>query len=216
MVARARDRLRKSLAEATFAEADPVVVANVDARHHADPSDWPGLLSAQLCAPVRWSSSVRTLFNEGVRTFVEFGPGETLALATRQCFAAKAVQSHAISTPQDLEALVDRLIATPSMRRKAVADHDQLAGRLVVSPAAGPFQPVDEVAHAAPRLAGIPSDAPTTSMRVAVGDLIGWVGDAEVRSAFAGTLGGLLVISGERVMPSQPVAWLDARAESSP
>jgi len=45
---------------------------------------------------------------------------------------------------------------------------------------------------------------------VEVGDLVGWVGDVEVRSAFSGTLGGLLVIAGERVMPSQPLAWLRA------
>ena len=216
LLSRARDRLRKSLAAATFAEADPVVVSNVDARHHADPAEWPGLLSAQLCAPVRWRRSVDALFAEGVRTFVEFGAGATLAASTRRCFPSKAVQAYTISSPADLEALVDRLIATPSLRRRAVADHDQLAGRLIVSPAAGPFQPVDDVVHAAPRLAGIPvaHEGPAGAFRVDVGDLIGWVGDAEVRSAFAGTLGGLLVIAGERVMPSQPVAWLDARSET--
>ena len=218
LLAGARDRLRKLLAEVTFRDPDPVVVANVDARRHADPADWPGLLSSQLCAPVRWRQSVEMLFDDGVRTFVEFGAGSALGAATRTSLPPRSVQTFSIASPHDLEALVDRLIATPSIRRTEVRDHDQLAGRMVVSPAAGPFQPAERLAHTAPSLANVTAetddaeaDAPT---RIEVGDLVGWVGDAEVRSAFAGTLGGLLVIPGERVMPSQPVAWLDAALDA--
>ena len=217
LLAGARDRLRKLLAEVTFRDPDPVVVANVDARRHADPADWPGLLSAQLCAPVRWRQSVEVLFADGVRTFVEFGAGTTLGTATRSSLPPRSVQTFSIASPRDLESLVDRLIATPSVRRTEVRDHDQLAGRLVVSPAAGPFQPVADLAHTAPSLAAVTTNgeaATASPTRIDVGDLVGWVGDVEVRSAFAGTLGGLLVIPGERVMPSQPVAWLDAGANA--
>lgn len=218
LLAGARDRLRKHLAEVTFRDSDPVVVANVDARRHPDPADWPGLLSSQLCAPVRWRQSVEMLFADGVRTFVEFGAGTTLGTATRRSLPPRSVQTFSIASPQDLEALVDRLIATPSVRRAEVRDHDQLAGRLVVSPAAGPFQPAEGLAHTAPSLARVSSspadDGAAAITHINVGDLVGWVGDIEVRSAFEGTLGGLLVIPGERVMPSQPVAWLDARADA--
>jgi [acyl-carrier-protein] S-malonyltransferase len=217
LLAGARDRLRKLLAEVTFRDPDPVVVANVDARRHPDPADWPSLLSSQLCAPVRWRQSVEMLFADGVRTFVAFGAGSALGTATRSSLPTRSVQTFSIASPRDLEALVDRLIATPSVRRTEVRDHDQLAGRLVVAPAAGPFQPAPGLAHAAPSLAAVSTtgdvaiDAPT---RIDVGDLVGWVGDVEVRSAFAGTLGGLLVIPGERVMPSQPVAWLHAGVDA--
>jgi [acyl-carrier-protein] S-malonyltransferase len=215
MLAGAREPLRKALAEVTFRESDPIV-ANVDARHHADPAEWPGLLSAQLCAPVRWRQSVEALYDEGVRTFVEFGAGTALADATRASFGLLAVQTHSIASPEDLEALVDRLIETPSLRRTEVRDHDQLGGRLVVAAAAGPFRPAPTVAHAAPRLAGIEpvDELEPDEILLEVGDLVGWVGDVEVRSAFSGTLGGLLVIDGERVMPSQPVAWLHARPDA--
>ena len=212
LLAGARELLRKSLAEATFRESDPVVVANVDARHHPDAAEWPGLLSAQLCAPVRWHQSVEALYREGVRTFVEFGAGTAIADATRATFPPRAVQTHSIATPGDLEALVEHLIARPTLRRREVHDHDQVAGRIVVAPAAGQFRPVDAVAHAAPQLAGLTSsgEGEPADVSVEVGDLVGWVGDVEVRSAFSGTLGGLLVIAGERVMPSQPLAWLRA------
>ncbi len=216
LLASVRESLRKTLSEVTFHASDPVVVANVDARHHPDPSDWPGLLSSQLCAPVRWRQTVEALFEEGVRTFVELGAGATLTEATRSTFPPRAVQTHSIASPEDLETLVERLIATPTVRRAEVRDHDHMGGRLVVSSAAGPFQPVPAVAHAAPRLAGIPSAAGDVDEDVVieVGDLVGWVGDVEVRSAFSGSLGGLLVIAGERVMPSQPIAWLHATVDA--
>ena len=217
LLAGARDRLRKLLGEVSFVDPDSVVVANVDARRHPDPADWPGLLSAQLCAPVRWRQSVEMLFADGVRTFVEFGAGTALGTATKTTLPPRSVQTFSIASPHDLEALVERLIATPSVRRTEVRDHDQLAGRLVVSPAAGPFQPVDDLAHTAPNLAAVTANgevAAASPRRINVGDLVGWVGDVEVRSAFAGALGGLLVIPGERVMPSQPVAWLNVSADS--
>lgn len=216
LLAPARESLRKTLADVTFRESDPVV-ANVDARHHSDPADWPGLLSAQLCAPVRWRQSIETLYAEGVRTFVEFGTGAGLADAIRDTFEPRAVQTHAVASPEGLERLVERLIATPTLHRAEVRDHDQLGGRLVVASAAGPFQPAPEVSHAAPRLTGLTdddADEVERAVRVEVGDLVGWVGDVEVRSAFSGTLGGLLVIAGERVMPSQPIAWLHATLDA--
>src|SRR5487761_2538564 len=74
-MAPARDRLRKAISEINFREPEPIVVANVDARSHGAPSDWPGLLSAQLCSPVRWRQTLTTLSELGCRTFIELGPG---------------------------------------------------------------------------------------------------------------------------------------------
>jgi [acyl-carrier-protein] S-malonyltransferase len=48
---------------------------------------------------------------------------------------------------------------------------------------------------------------------VEVGGLIGLVGDTEIRSAFAGSLEGVLVLPGERVTAGQPVAWLRATSK---
>ncbi len=46
---------------------------------------------------------------------------------------------------------------------------------------------------------------------IGVGHLIGRVGDIEVRSPFAGEMMGVLALEGERVMTSQPIAWLRTR-----
>ena len=64
----ARRPLRKALGDADFRSPEMPVVANVDARIHIDPGEWPGLLSAQLCSPVRWRQSLETLGGRGVTT----------------------------------------------------------------------------------------------------------------------------------------------------
>ncbi|MCU1493732.1 MAG: [acyl-carrier-protein] S-malonyltransferase, partial [Acidimicrobiaceae bacterium] len=53
----------------------------------------------------------------------------------------------------------------------------------------------------------------STPIHIRVGDLVGWAGAAEIRSSFAGTLEGVLVLPGERVVSGQPVAWLRADVE---
>jgi biotin carboxyl carrier protein len=101
--------------------------------------------------------------------------------------------------------------------------------RLVVAPATGRFRPEPAFAAAGPTLTPRSATAATAATgregeddegdraqdrpSVAVGDRIGWAGEVEIRSAFAGSLEGLLVLPGERVVPGQPVAWLRASEE---
>ena len=213
----ARDPLRKALSEVAFQDANPGVVSNVDARRHPDPSDWPGLLSAQLCAPIRWRQTIETLYAEGARTFIELGPGSSLTPLTRRSLANKAVPTFSIESPLDLEALFELMIGASAQLESAPVDRSHMTERLVVSPTVGPFRPVPELAHAAPKLAGVPkSEAATTLLvPIKVGDLIGWVGDTEIRSSFEGSLEGLLVLTGERVISGQPVAWLSTSFDPS-
>jgi [acyl-carrier-protein] S-malonyltransferase len=217
LMAPARDRLRKALAEVTLHESSPTVVANVDARPHPEGRDWPGLLSAQLCSPVRWHQSLKTLHQSGARTFVELGPGGVLTGLAKRALPAGEHRVFSVATPAELDELAEQLAFTESPAPSlASVERFAMTERLVVAPATGPFQPAPDLAAWAPRLpgttiapaaggvAGDPGDAP----RIAVGDLIGWSGDVEVRSSFAGALAGILVLAGERVLGGQPVAWL--------
>src|SRR5262245_29318652 len=72
-MAPARDRLRKAIDGVTIRPLEVPVVANVDAAVHDQPEPWAGLLSAQLCSPVRWRQTLHTLADLGVVTFVEVG-----------------------------------------------------------------------------------------------------------------------------------------------
>lgn len=206
----ARARLRKALSDASFADSEIPVVANVDARPHSAGADWPGLLSTQLCSPVRWHQSLATVWSllggggEGPEPlFVELGGGTVLTgLTKRTLREARAIS---VAQPGDLDGLVG-LLGGASMAPQRPAqqgEHLYVSERIVVSPATGVFQPVEHLAGLAP---GRSQDQ--QGLPLAVGDLVGTVGSTEVRSAFAGRLVGLLAHAGERVVDSQPLAWL--------
>ena len=65
--------------------------------------------------------------------------------------------------------------------------------RLVVSPAAGVFAKKMSVEN---------------NTQIAVGHVLGHVGETEVRSPFAGILQNYIAVDGERLTAHQPIAWL--------
>ena len=191
-MAPARDRLRKAIAEANPRDTEVPVVSNVDALAHDRGSEWTSLLSAQLSSPVRWKHCLLTLASLGVTEFVELGPGGVLTgMAKRTVESARTI---AISTPEDLDKLLEWLRApTSTSGAQLEGEHLFAVERIVVSPAAGVFEPV----------AGLTEGADIT-----VGTVIGHIGDTEVRSAFSGVLQSYIAVSGERVTHRQPIAWL--------
>ncbi len=191
----ARDRLREAVAEAALRDPDVPVVANIDARPHTDATEWTQLLSAQLCSPVRWKQTVQRLAADGVSTFVELGPGNVLTGMAKRI--VKDLRAISVATPDDLDTLLETLSGEPAPPSGIPqGEHLFMHERLVVSPAAGVFEPLDRWRDAKP------------GTRVEVGELLGHVAGEEVRSLFAGELMGFEAAPGERLMTSEPVAWL--------
>jgi len=198
----ARRRVRKALAEITFHTPDLAVVANVDALPHTVAGDWELLLSAQMCSPVRWRQSLLRLggLSTGGDTehvFVELGPGGALTTMVRQTLPAMTAVS--VSSPDDLDGLVDAVAGDTSLRAFAAGhqgEHLYVSERMVISPGPGVFEPAE--------------DAPGDNSAVEVGTLLGTVAGHEVRSPFYGHLMGMLAQPGERVQTGQPIAWLRA------
>ena len=194
-MAPARDRLRKALEDAEWRDATVPVHANVDALPHTGGTEWSGLLSAQLCSPVRWRQTLHELDAAGVTTFVELGPGTVLTGMAKRTVSGSRTLS--VTSPADLDALLESLSHSPATGAADVGQRDGehlfATERMVVSPAAGVFTPE-------------PGLVPGTPINA--GHLLGHVADGEVRSAFSGSLMGWLAVDGERVTTSQPIAWL--------
>lgn len=70
--------LAEELAKFPFREPTIPVVANVSAIPERDPEAIRRNLAQQVFRPVRWEESVRFLYAQGVRTFIEVGPGTVL------------------------------------------------------------------------------------------------------------------------------------------
>jgi [acyl-carrier-protein] S-malonyltransferase len=78
LVARAADRLRPAIERVKFQEPVSPFMSTVTARLESAQRMGP-LLVDQLTAPVRFTQSASELIREGVRTFVEVGPGNVLS-----------------------------------------------------------------------------------------------------------------------------------------
>jgi [acyl-carrier-protein] S-malonyltransferase len=207
LMASARNRVRKAIAGVTFHDADIPVVANVDGRVHTSAADWPLLLSAQLCSPIRWTEGIMRLGGleeprpgelslSPTQLFVELGPGDSISTMLRHTLPG--VTTVAVSVPEDLDLLVDAVSGNSALHTYALGHQGEqlyVSERVVISPSAGIFEPAAEPA--------LGPECP-----IEVGTLLGTVSGSEVRSPFAGTLKGHLAHPGERVQSGQPIAWL--------
>ena len=68
-----------------------------------DISKTKSLLAKQVYSPVRWEESIRNMIKNGVDTFIEIGPGKTIAGFLRKIDRTKKCIN--ISNFEDLEQL---------------------------------------------------------------------------------------------------------------
>jgi [acyl-carrier-protein] S-malonyltransferase len=102
LVARAADRLRPAIDKVKFQEPVAPFMSTVTARIESAQRMGP-LLVDQLTAPVRFTQAASELMREGVRTFVEVGPGNVLSgLVKRIDRSVKAVSVNSLAALDEL------------------------------------------------------------------------------------------------------------------
>ncbi|MDO4268259.1 MAG: ACP S-malonyltransferase [Eubacteriales bacterium] len=79
MLTEAGEKLGRVLESVEVRTPEIPYVANVTAAYVTDAEDVKPLLTKQVSSSVRWEQSVRTMLADGVDTFIEIGPGRTLA-----------------------------------------------------------------------------------------------------------------------------------------
>jgi [acyl-carrier-protein] S-malonyltransferase len=85
----AQDRLASDLSTLSFLEPHCPVICNVDAAPVLEPEAARGALVRQVTGSVKWEPSMRLLIKQGVRVFVEVGPGKVLWGLMRQIDRSK-------------------------------------------------------------------------------------------------------------------------------
>ena len=204
----ARADLRKALAEVTFLTQKSVCVANVDAHVHDDPAESPGLLSAQLCSPVRSAPDARDLLRTG--TDLVGGARARRSAEPRRPSAACLRSSLSVSSPRT---------STPSWTwsgRRVPGEPNPRCTRESTSTCRSGWWSARRAASSIPNPPSTLRDGPPArhdrrsrgSSVVDVGDLMGRVGVSEVRTPFAGQVIRWLAADGERVQEGQPLVWL--------
>jgi [acyl-carrier-protein] S-malonyltransferase len=103
LVAHAADRLRPAVEKIRFSEPTAPFMSTVTARLESAQRMGP-LLVDQLTAPVRFTQAASELVREGVRTFVEVGPGNVLSgLVKRIDRSVKAIPVNSLGALEKLE-----------------------------------------------------------------------------------------------------------------
>jgi [acyl-carrier-protein] S-malonyltransferase len=174
----------------TPADATKLLLSNLDGSSVTDGRELLRRLVRQVTAPVRWDACMRTLADLGVTAVIELPPAGTLAgLLKREL--KKTIEIVTLNTPEDLPAARD-LIA----RHGGTPSHEPAPlFRVVVSAAAGTFEPAAGLAEGDP---------------IAAGQVLGQVatrqGQVEVTAHDAGTLTEWLANPDDPVAPGQPLA----------
>lgn len=103
----AGEALWKELEKTAFSKLQIPYVTNVHAETVHDISQTKQLLKKQVSSPVKWMQSMDHMIAEGTDTFVEIGPGKTLAGFMKKI--NREVKVYNISTWEDVEKVAGEL-----------------------------------------------------------------------------------------------------------
>jgi [acyl-carrier-protein] S-malonyltransferase len=97
----AGEGMREVLSRIKINSASIPLVANVTGKSVSDPQEILKLLTQQITQPVLWYQSMQFIYDQGVRDFLEIGPGKVLQGLLKRSF--KDVNLYGIDKLSDLE-----------------------------------------------------------------------------------------------------------------
>ena len=107
MLEEAGEKLGKVLDNIEISKPRIPYVANVTASYITDKEDVKPLLIEQVSSSVRWQQSVEAMIKDGVDTFIEIGPGKTLAGFMKKI--SRQVKTLNVEKLEDIEKVVEAL-----------------------------------------------------------------------------------------------------------
>ena len=107
MLKEAGEELGRVLENVELSPLEIPYVTNVTAEYVRDISETKKLLAEQVASSVRWQQSVENMIADDVDTFVEIGPGRTLAGFMRKI--SRDVKVYNVSTWEDVDKVVSEL-----------------------------------------------------------------------------------------------------------
>ena len=109
MLTGAGEKLGKVLEQVEVHKPEIPYVANVTASYVTEADEVKPLLTKQVSSSVRWQQSVETMLADGVDTFIEIGPGKTLAGFMRKIDRTAKVYN--VEKLEDVQKVVEALNA---------------------------------------------------------------------------------------------------------
>jgi [acyl-carrier-protein] S-malonyltransferase len=108
----AQQKLEKDLDATHFVDLQMPLVTNVDADSIRKGEEARSALVRQVSMPVRWEESMRMLLDEGVKIFLEVGPGRVLTGLMRQI--ERSVTTLNVEDGKSLQATLEKITGAKS------------------------------------------------------------------------------------------------------
>ena len=99
----AAKKMEKNILETNFINPEVKIVSNVTAQVFKNPDDIKKLLIDQIFSKVRWRESVEYMISNGVKEFIEVGPGKVLSGLVKRI--NDKVSSRSINTIEEIKNL---------------------------------------------------------------------------------------------------------------
>ena len=107
MMIPAGEALDQEMADMQWSELKIPYVTNVTAEYVTDIHETRALLAKQVASSVRWQASMERMIADGVDTFVEIGPGKTLAGFMRKI--NRNAKVYTVNTVEDAQKVIEEL-----------------------------------------------------------------------------------------------------------
>lgn len=101
--------LRKELENVTINKANISVIKNLDGEVYKEEDDVKDILAKHIISPVRFSRTIENMLENGVDTFVEIGPGKTLAGFVKRTPTDKDIKIFNINNLANLENTISNI-----------------------------------------------------------------------------------------------------------
>lgn len=73
------EKLKEELQKTNINKKDSKVVKNIDGKQYTASDDVVEVLSRHIMNPVKFTDDLKAMYEGGIRTFIEIGPGKTLS-----------------------------------------------------------------------------------------------------------------------------------------
>jgi len=101
----ASEKMTSYINDLKMNELEKPIISNVTANETCSPNEIKSLLISQIERKVRWLESVEYMINNGVKNFVEIGPGKVLSGLIKRI--NKNVNVNSINSEEDIKLLIN-------------------------------------------------------------------------------------------------------------
>ena len=104
---KASKALRNDLEKIKFKKASSKVFKNIDGTEYTESNDMPDILAKHIISPVKFTKVLKSMYDDGIDTFVEIGPGKTLSGFVKRMNFDKDVLILNINNVESLESTIN-------------------------------------------------------------------------------------------------------------